>query len=231
MDISLEELKKMFSDSGERIQWSERTLEEHFDKCLEKLRKKGCQFETLESLSLQKKHVVEKASEATFAFGEIPFLPVLPRRQLGLREQMKTLLNAQGKKRDVFFLDVKRIKDDAEVLKLPYFIFGILIDYSALSEERPMDKPKILTSIGRHGLSCTEAIVLRLFKENSGLGPLEAIGSKYNGEDFLVLYTTDNGMAQLGWVGKFDARKEALTPSCRERMTFLDKLLSLRKQQ
>mgnify|MGYP001572774056 CR=1 FL=1 len=57
-------------------------LEKLFDSQIKTLKDRGCPEQIVEMLQNQKGSVIQKAGEMTFAEGNIPFVPIIPRTYL-----------------------------------------------------------------------------------------------------------------------------------------------------
>lgn len=166
-----------------------------FDSQIQTIRDRGCPEQIVWMLQGQKHSVLQKASEMSFAEGNIPFIPVIPRTHRSPYDLIAMV--RIGNKKGYTSLDPLAITDEIETPKDPYYIYDVEEGQAFLGKnlKKAID---IIKKQSRSPLTAAEIMALATHTDVLLQHYLAATGSRYNrfpygkiGEKVLVV-SVDN---------------------------------------
>lgn len=180
---------------SEDLQERKEDLANLFDSQMKTLKERDCPKAIIESFQSQKDTVLEKVSKTDVAEGNIPFIPVIPQRYMGIYGLMPMVRN--GDKVGYTYLDPNEITDVAKVHNKPYFIIDVENGKEMLGKS-PEKAEKLIKEQKRFCLATEEGIALCVHTDVLSDHYVDCTGSRY-GSGRVPGVFLDDGVPRLGW--------------------------------
>lgn len=213
IDEAVKEAKNQLAQETKKAKRED--LEKLFDSQIQTLKDRGCPEQIVETLQNQKGSVLQKASEKSFAEGNIPFIPVIPRTYRSPYDLMAMVRN--GDKRGYTYLNPTAITDEFDTPKDPYYIYDVE-DGEALKGKSPEKAIDIIKKQSRSPLTAAEVMALTTHTDALSRHYVDAIGSRYGRSGLVPSISLDFGdQPKLRWYRLDDSHVRWGSASCGSR--------------
>ena len=194
-DEAVKEAKNQLSQEAKKAKRED--LEKLFDGQIQTLKDRECPEQIVEMLQNQRSSVLQKASEISFAEGNIPFLPVIKPAYLGYYGLMSMVRN--GDKQGYCYLNPTAITDEIQTPDELYYIYDVE-DGEATRGKRPEKAIDIFKKQSRLALTAAEAVNLCIITDVLSRHYVWAPGSRYGRSDRVPdVYLVSGGRPKLNW--------------------------------
>jgi hypothetical protein len=176
IDEAVKEAKNQLAQETKKAKCED--LKKLFDDQIQTLKDRGCPEQIVEMLQNQRSLVLQKASEMSFAEGNIPFMPVIPRTYRSPHDLMAMVRN--GDTKGYTYLNPTVITDEFKTPEDPYYIYDVE-DGQALLGKSPEEAIDIIKKQSRSPLTAAEVMALTTHTDVISRHYVYASGSRYDG--------------------------------------------------
>jgi hypothetical protein len=156
--------------------YNQANLEKLFDSQILRLKNRGVNDNLLDRLRAKRHRVISRASTLNITFDRIPFLPVITKQQISLKDLLPLVIHDKA---GATRLEHLRLSDIADTPPAPYYIIDIE-DGAWLQHIAPQEAEITVKQHRRSCLTYCEVVALSIHTDVLSNHWLMALGSRYS---------------------------------------------------